>query len=175
MRSCRWLIFIAINYESDDMMHWTRICPARPRVQAKGETTMQEIEKCSTRRSLASLLTMAASAWAQTPQGEIKGEAALVHTAASAQDVIAGAQVALPASVTGGAPYLGPLRGAPFKEATPARAGGGVHARFIRDWRSRPLANGSSGWPAWALPAWRPTRLPCPTDHLQVARGQGHL
>ena len=63
---------------------------------------------------LASLL-LAASAWAQAPQGEIKGDA-LVHTAASAQDVIAGAQVALPASVTGGAPYLGPLRGAP-KEA----------------------------------------------------------
>ncbi|MBK8072250.1 MAG: alpha/beta hydrolase [Ramlibacter sp.] len=63
---------------------------------------------------LASLL-LAASVWAQTPQGEIKGEA-VVHTAASAQDVIAGAQVALPASVTGGAPYLGPLRGAP-KEA----------------------------------------------------------
>ena len=63
---------------------------------------------------LASLL-LAASAWAQAPQGEIKGDA-VVHTAASAQDVIAGAQVALPASVTGGAPYLGPLRGAP-KEA----------------------------------------------------------
>lgn len=46
------------------------------------------------------------------PVGEIKGTA-LVHTAESARGVMAGAQVALPASVTGGAPYLGPLRGAP--------------------------------------------------------------
>lgn len=49
---------------------------------------------------------------AAAPVGETKG-AALAHTAESSRGAISGAQVALPASVTGGAPYLGPLRGAP--------------------------------------------------------------
>lgn len=54
----------------------------------------------------------AAATWAQVPVGEVKGTEA-VHTAASARDVIQGAQVALPAAVTGGPVYLGPLRSAP--------------------------------------------------------------
>lgn len=57
-------------------------------------------------------LALVSSAWAQTPAGEIK-DTETVHTEASARDVISGAQVALPASVTGGAIYLGPLRTAP--------------------------------------------------------------
>lgn len=56
-------------------------------------------------------LTLTFSAWAQ-PAGEIKGDA-VVHTAASAAQVIGNAQLALPAAATGGAPYFGPLRGAP--------------------------------------------------------------
>lgn len=52
-------------------------------------------------------------AWGQaTPQGEIKGSA-LVHTSASAQAVAQGAAVVLPASVTGGAVYVGSFRDAP--------------------------------------------------------------
>lgn len=56
-------------------------------------------------------LAVGASAWAQ-PTGEIKGEA-VSHTSTSAAQVIRNAQLALPASVTGAAPYLGPLSGAP--------------------------------------------------------------
>ncbi len=55
---------------------------------------------------------IALSAWCQTPQGEIK-PGALVHTPESSQQVIAGAQVALPASLTQAGIYLGPLKDAP--------------------------------------------------------------
>jgi dienelactone hydrolase len=52
-------------------------------------------------------------AWGQAaPAGEIKGSA-LTHTSASAQAVSEGAAVVLPASVTGGAVYVGPYRDAP--------------------------------------------------------------
>lgn len=57
-------------------------------------------------------LLVAFSAWAQTPAGEIK-DTETMHTEASAREVMSGAQVALPASVTGSAAYLGPLRAAP--------------------------------------------------------------
>ncbi len=46
------------------------------------------------------------------PVGEVKGTAAQ-HTAASAADVTQRAAVVLPASVTGGAPYVGTLANAP--------------------------------------------------------------
>lgn len=49
---------------------------------------------------------------AQTPKGEIKGSA-WQHTAASLEGLVAQASVALPASVTGGAPYLGPWKDRP--------------------------------------------------------------
>jgi hypothetical protein len=55
---------------------------------------------------------MAVSAWCQTPQGEIK-PGALVHTPESSQQVISGAQVALPASLAQAGIYLGPLKDAP--------------------------------------------------------------
>ena len=62
---------------------------------------------------LAALLAAAAPLTsAQVPQGEVKGHAT-VHTEASARGVIAGAQLALPASATGAAAYLGPFRDAP--------------------------------------------------------------
>jgi dienelactone hydrolase len=62
--------------------------------------------------SLLALLVSSASLLAQTPQGLVKGSAH-VHTTESAQAVIAGAQVALPASVTGGLPFAGPWRNLP--------------------------------------------------------------
>ena len=65
---------------------------------------------------LISLMFTSTALWAQTPQGEIKGSA-VVHDAASAKAVVAGAQVALPASVTGGAPFLGAFRDLPAKTA----------------------------------------------------------
>lgn len=65
-------------------------------------------------KMLAALLTIATTAWAQTPLGEVKGEAAS-HTEASAKEVINGAQVALPAKVTGAAAYFGTLRNAPVQ------------------------------------------------------------
>lgn len=61
-------------------------------------------------------MALATSAWAQTPAGEIKGTET-THTEASAREAILGAQVALPASVTGGAAYMGPLRSAPATRA----------------------------------------------------------
>ena len=62
--------------------------------------------------ALLGLFMANAGLWAQTPQGVIKGSA-LVHTAESAKAVVAGAQVALPASVTGGLPFAGPFRSLP--------------------------------------------------------------
>lgn len=55
---------------------------------------------------------MALSAWGQTPKGDIK-PGALVHTPESSQQVISGAQVALPASLTQAGIYLGSLKDAP--------------------------------------------------------------
>jgi dienelactone hydrolase len=48
----------------------------------------------------------------QPPQGEVKGSA-LVHTEASARNVVANAQLVLPASATGGAIYVGAFKNAP--------------------------------------------------------------
>ncbi len=61
---------------------------------------------------LLAAVVMTATAWAQAPQGEIKGQA-FVHTAESARAVVQGGALVLPASVTGGAVYAGPLRDAP--------------------------------------------------------------
>jgi dienelactone hydrolase len=60
------------------------------------------------------LLLAAPLAHAQSPAptGEVKGSA-WVHTADSRSAVVANAQVALPAAVTGSAPYLGKLSAAP--------------------------------------------------------------
>lgn len=49
---------------------------------------------------------------AKVPTGVVKGHAT-VHTAESARGVVERAQLALPARVTGGAVYLGPLKNAP--------------------------------------------------------------
>lgn len=48
----------------------------------------------------------------KVPEGEVKGSAN-VHTADSARGVMERAQLALPARVTGGAVYLGPMKSAP--------------------------------------------------------------
>jgi len=55
---------------------------------------------------------MVLSAWGQTPKGDIQ-PGALVHTPESSQQVISGAQVALPASLTQAGIYLGSLKDAP--------------------------------------------------------------
>lgn len=63
--------------------------------------------------ALAAVLLTAPLAQAQlAPAGEVKGSA-LVHTPESARAVIQGAALVLPAAVTGGAVYAGPLRDAP--------------------------------------------------------------
>ena len=63
--------------------------------------------------ALAAVLLTAPLAQAQlAPAGEVKGSA-LVHTAESARAVMQGAALVLPAAVTGGAVYAGPLRDAP--------------------------------------------------------------
>ena len=62
------------------------------------------------------LLAMAPLTWAQAPApapaGEVKGTA-VVHTAESARAVMEKAALVLPARVTGGAVYAGPLKDAP--------------------------------------------------------------
>ncbi|TAG00986.1 MAG: alpha/beta hydrolase [Betaproteobacteria bacterium] len=55
---------------------------------------------------------LASNVFAQQPAGEIK-DTETVHTEASAREAISSAQVALPASVTGAAVYLGALSAAP--------------------------------------------------------------
>ncbi len=52
------------------------------------------------------------AAWAQAPQGEVKGSA-VRHTEASARGVVQQARVMLPAQVTGGAAFAGVWRDAP--------------------------------------------------------------
>lgn len=59
-------------------------------------------------------LCAAGSVFAQAPQGEVK-DGAVIHTEASAKAVIAGATVALPASVTGAAPFAGVFRDLPAR------------------------------------------------------------
>ena len=63
---------------------------------------------------LMALLCAGSSAVAQAPQGEVK-DGAVIHTEASAKAVIAGATVALPASVTGAAPFAGVFRDLPAR------------------------------------------------------------
>ena len=111
--------------------------------------------------SLAILLSVGLhAAQAQTPAGEVKGTAT-AHTEASAKGVMAGAQLVLPTQATGGAAYVGRSRMRPPRRATRCLWWCSCMAR--RAWGSRPLVNGSNGWAAWALPAWRPTRLRCLT------------
>jgi hypothetical protein len=79
--------------------------------------------------------------WGQaTPQGEIKGNA-LVHTPTSAQAVAQGAAVVLPASVTGGAVYVGSFRDAPreVKARVPVvvflHGSSGLSLKAIGEWQ----------------------------------------
>ena len=58
------------------------------------------------------LCACAPMAQVQPPQGEVKGSA-LVHTEASARNVVANAQLVLPSSATGGAIYTGAFKDAP--------------------------------------------------------------
>ena len=88
---------------------------------------------------------------ADTPVGEIKGSA-LAHTTASAADVVARADVALPASVTGGQPWFGKWKDAP---ATSGKAptvlflhgSSGLSLKAIEEWQ-RWLAG--LGWASMA-------------------------
>lgn len=61
---------------------------------------------------LIAVLWSSTSLFAQTPPGEVTGSA-VAHTPESAKAVIAGASLALPASVTGAAPFVGALRDMP--------------------------------------------------------------
>lgn len=63
--------------------------------------------------TLGALLCAACASGAQqAAQGQVRGSATQ-HSAASARDAIAGAQLVLPAAAAGGAIYAGPLRAAP--------------------------------------------------------------
>lgn len=89
---------------------------------------------------LIAALTLATGAWAQAPAGEVNGTQTS-HTEASARDVVQGAQVALPASVTGGAVYLGLLRGAPTTTLSKApvvvfmHGSSGLGLKAIGEWQ----------------------------------------
>ena len=78
------------------------------RVAALAAACVLGLSACST--------TAPAAPTAATPQGEIKGTAT-AHTGASLQAAISQAWVDLPASVTGGAVYSGPLSQAPAARA----------------------------------------------------------
>ena len=76
----------------------------------------------------------------QPPQGEVKGNA-LVHTEASARNVVANAQLVLPASATGGAMYTGPFKDAPSGLRGPVpvvvflHGSSGLSLKAIADWQ----------------------------------------
>jgi dienelactone hydrolase len=82
----------------------------------------------------------ASSVFAQQPAGEIK-DTETEHTEASARAAISGAQIALPASVTGAAVYLGALSAAP--------AGTGKRVPVVV------LMHGSSGLALKAIGEWQ--------------------
>lgn len=85
------------------------------------------------------LFVLQAQALAQTPAGSVKGTA-FVHDAASRQGMVANANLALPASVTGAAAYFGKLRDAP------AAAGRAPVVVFL---------HGSSGLGLKAIEEWQ--------------------
>ncbi len=92
-------------------------------------------------RLLWALLLATPAVWAQlAPPGELKGSA-VTHTEASARAVIQGAALVLPASVTGGAVYAGPLRDAPqtVKAKAPVvvflHGSSGLALKAIADWQ----------------------------------------
>ncbi len=62
--------------------------------------------------SIALLAAFSASALAQTPLGEVKGQAT-AHTPESSQAVVAKGALVLPASVTGGAIFVGEMKDVP--------------------------------------------------------------
>lgn len=83
---------------------------------------------------------LALSAWGQNPKGDIK-PGALVHTPESSQQVIQGAQVALPASLTQTGIYLGSLKDAPLvsKSQVPVvvfmHGSSGLGLKAIGEWQ----------------------------------------
>ena len=89
---------------------------------------------------LTAALTLVINAWAQAPAGAVTGTET-THTQASAREVILGAQVALPASVTGGAVYFGPLRTAPATTGSSApvvvfmHGSSGLGLKAIGEWQ----------------------------------------
>lgn len=91
--------------------------------------------------SLSALLCACAPmATVQAPQGEVKGSA-LVHTEASARNVVANAQLVLPASATGGAVYTGLFKDAPAGLRGPVpmvvflHGSGGLSLKAIGEWQ----------------------------------------
>ena len=90
--------------------------------------------------ALMALMCTSTALLAQAPKGEIMGSA-VVHDATSAKAVVAGAQVALPASVTGGAAFLGAFRD------LPAPTSGSVPVVL--------LLHGSSGLGLAAIGEWQ--------------------
>jgi dienelactone hydrolase len=90
---------------------------------------------------LLSLSLVAAAASAQTrPEGKVSGTRT-AHDEASAQAVVARAQVGLPARVTGGEPYVGGYQGAPGSIVARApvvvflHGSSGVGLKAIADWQ----------------------------------------
>jgi dienelactone hydrolase len=95
---------------------------------------------CSIVAALAMIAVTAPLAEAQTAPGEVKGSA-WQHTPASAAEVVANADVALPATITGGAPYFGKLAQAPKTAAARVpvvvflHGSGGLGLKAIGDWQ----------------------------------------
>lgn len=111
-------------------------------------------------------------AWAQTaPTGEVKGTAA-VHTAESARAVMDGAHLVLPASVTGGALYKGPLRDAPVqvRERAPVviflHGSSGLGLKAIGEWQQwlAEMGIASVAPDSFALPDRITYKSPVPKD-----------
>lgn len=105
--------------------------------------------------AVATVVVMSASiatASAQAPVGEIKGSG-LVHTPASAAEVVARADVALPAAVTGGKPFFGKWKDVPAGVVGRAptvlflHGSSGLSLKAIEEWQ-RWLAD--RGWASMA-------------------------
>lgn len=126
---------------------------------------------------IGALLAVMPLAWAQAqtpapmPVGEVKGTA-LVHTAESARAVMDRAVLVLPARVTGGAVYAGPLKDAPtqIRQRAPVvvflHGSSGLGLKAIGEWQLwlAELGIASVAPDSFALPDRLTYKSPIPVD-----------
>ena len=120
------------------------------------------------------LLCASASLFAQVPAGEVKGSA-WVHTASSAQGVVAGAAVVLPARLAGGTLFAGAFRDLPASTSGKApvvvflHGSSGLGLKAIGEWQQWLASHGiaSIAPDSFALPDRATYKSPIGKDQYE--------